>query len=153
MVRRILVALLFASIIGPYVNMSEAHASFGLPVICASKNVHSVYWKGNCWTADEVWYPYFAKVGTWNFLGVRAGQQLAHRRVSLWAKPPGKAWRWLAAKELDSDGRAKAAWKAPSSISREWRFQWRSSYRNYESPKLKVYVVKSCTGTPSSCEY
>ena len=63
-----------------------------------------MYWKQHCWTADEVWYPYFAKTGTWNFVGVKAAKSMAHRRVSLWAKPPGKDWRRLAAEGAGLEG-------------------------------------------------
>ena len=64
-------------------------------------DVNSLYWKQRCWTADEVWYPYFAKTGTWNFFGVKEATSLAHRRVSLWTKPPG---RGLAPARLEGAG-------------------------------------------------
>jgi hypothetical protein len=154
MLRRIVVVLVISGVAAPLANVSAAQASVGLPIMCASRNVNSLYWKHHCWTADEVWYPYFAKTGTWNVYGVKAATSMAHRRVSLWAKPPGKDWRRLAARELDSNGRAKASWKAPSSVTREWRFQWRSPYRDYVSPKLKVDIyAKACGSNPRHCEY
>jgi hypothetical protein len=113
-----------------------------------------LYWRQNCWAADDVWYPYFAKTGTWNFFGVKAAPTMTHRKVSLWAKPPGRDWHRLVGRKLDSNGRARASWKAPSSLTREWRFRWRSPYRDYVSPKLKVDIyAKACGTDPRHCEY
>ena len=138
MLRRIVVTLVIAGVAAPFANLSAAQASVGLPMICASRNVNSLYWKQHCWAADAKGPVSLLREDRnlellWcerrNIAG--ASQGLAR------AKPPGRDWRRLAARELDSNGRAKTSWKAPNSVTREWRFQWRSPYRDYVSPKLK----------------
>lgn len=141
--KRVLSALLGA-VVAVSLLAPAASASWGLEQTCAARGKYKVYYRAYCSYQSM---QFLTKINSENYIGVKAGHDMAHRRVSLWMKSPGRDWRWTFSTTLDRYGRARRMWQAPSAPTRfenDYMFQWRSPYRDYRSPKVAVVVLVPC---------